>query len=124
MKTRRWLGAAALRVWGSAVREAFGVVDEHMGSRWQLETLTPANGIVGSDGSSFLGSGHHGEVHVVGDVGATWGGRDVRIFFLTAGHMDWGKKVGLGNFFCIFSKSFSGLGNNGRVRHFFFLMDL
>ena len=59
------------------------------------------NGLAGSGGSGLLGAGDGSreEVHVVGGVGSAREGQVVRIFFITAGHLDWVQKGRVGQFF-------------------------
>ena len=58
----------------------------------QVQTK-PVNDLAQSGGSGFLGEGGR-----QGDAGGAQGGQVVRIFFLTTGHLDWGKKGWVGQF--------------------------
>ena len=57
----------------------------------QVQTKS-MNDLARSGGSGFLGGGSR-----QGDASGARGGRDVRIFFLTAGHLDWGQKGWVGH---------------------------
>ena len=49
------------------------------------------NGLAGSGGSGFL--------YVVGDIGSARGVQAIRIFFITAGHLDWVQKGRVGQLY-------------------------
>ena len=51
------------------------------------------NGLAGRGGSGFqgVGGGSRGDVCVVGYIGSARGVQAIRIFFITAGHLDWVK---------------------------------
>ena len=83
-------------------------------SMQQVQTKS-VNDLERSGRSGFLGRGGR-----QGYAGGAQGGQVVRIFFLIAGHLGWGKKGQVQHFFWIFSKSFSRLGNKGWIMQLFF----